>query len=172
MGRGATFIVELPAQESQSNSRASAAALDVDLLPGAGSGLRLDGLRVLVIDDDGDGREFMEQALASHGAEVISVSSAKDALVELERTLPDVMVSDIAMPEVDGYELVQRVRALPAERGGCTPALAITAHASKEIHERALESGFHRYTAKPVDVETFVAAVAELGRAEPTSHGQ
>jgi signal transduction histidine kinase/DNA-binding response OmpR family regulator len=172
LGQGATFTVELPAQEAHSSARGSSAALEVDVLPCSSPRLRLDGLRVLVIDDDGDGREFMEHALSSHGAEVIAVSSAKDALCELQRSLPDVMVSDIAMPEVDGYELVQRVRALPADRGGLTPALAITAHASKEIHERALESGFHRYAAKPVDVDTFVAAVAELGRVDSTPHGQ
>jgi CheY-like chemotaxis protein len=88
----------------------------------------------------------------------------------LQRARPDVLVSDIAMPEVDGYELVRRVRALPEDRGGQTPALAITAHAGKDVLERALRSGFHRYAAKPIDVETFVATVAELGRdASPAS---
>jgi CheY-like chemotaxis protein len=124
----------------------------------------LDGLRVLVIDDDEDGRDLLTQALSSHGAEVISVGSAREALVELQRVRPDVLVSDIAMPDVDGYELVRRVRELPADRGGRTPALAITAHAGKEVLERALGSGFHRYASKPIDVETFVATVAELGR--------
>jgi CheY-like chemotaxis protein len=124
----------------------------------------LDGLRVLVIDDDEDGRELLAQALSSRGAEVISVASAKVGLLELERTRPDVLVSDIAMPEVDGYEFVRRVRALPAERGGETPALAITAHAGKDVLERALGSGFHRYASKPVDVARFLATVAELGR--------
>jgi len=92
------------------------------------------------------------------------VNSANHALLEMERSLPDVIVSDIAMPEVDGYEFVQRVRSLPAERGGLTPALAITAHTGKEVQERALESGFQRHTSKPVDVDTFIVAVAELSR--------
>ena len=168
LGRGATFFVELPMTDSVPREHRTSPEPALEGPHVAGAEQRLDGMRVLVIDDDGDSREFMEQALCSRGAHVVSVGSANEALAELERARPHVIVSDIAMPEVDGYELVQRVRALPVDQGGSTPALALTAHASKEIHERALQSGFHRYASKPVDVETFVAAVAELGR--PVNH--
>jgi signal transduction histidine kinase len=164
LGKGATFSLELPLHEAHPRLHRPLSTSELEQKPSGNSELRLDGLCVLVIDDDDDGRDLLTQALSSHGAEVISVSSARDALLELQRARTDVLVSDIAMPDVDGYELVRRVRALPEERGGRTPALAITAHAGKEVLERALGSGFHRYASKPIDVETFVATVAELGR--------
>jgi CheY-like chemotaxis protein len=73
-------------------------------------------------------------------------------------------VSDIAMPDIDGYELIRRVRALPATDGGATPALAVTAHAGKDVPVRALESGYDRYAAKPMDIESFISTVAALAR--------
>jgi CheY-like chemotaxis protein len=164
LGRGATFSLELPLHDAQLGEQPAEDTPESIPKEPYTSDLRLDGLRVLVIDDDEVGRELLTQALSSRGAEVISVASASVALTELQRTLPDVLVSDIAMPDVDGYEFVRRVRQLPAERGGETPALAITAHAGKEVLERALGSGFHRYASKPIDVERFVATVAELGR--------
>ncbi|MGC4087684.1 MAG: response regulator [Polyangiaceae bacterium] len=104
----------------------------------------------------------MTQALIAHGALVTPVSSAKSALSELARERPHVLVSDIAMPDIDGYELIRRVRALPARDGGETPALAVTAHAGKEVPGRALECGYHRYAAKPMDIDSFVSIVAAL----------
>ncbi|HWA72116.1 MAG TPA: response regulator [Polyangiaceae bacterium] len=164
LGRGATFSLELPLHDAQLGEQPAEGTPESEPKEPYSSDLRLDGLRVLVIDDDDDGRELLTQALSSRGAEVISVASASVGLSELQRTRPDVLVSDIAMPDVDGYEFVRRVRQLPAERGGETPALAITAHAGKEVLERAIGSGFHRYASKPIDVERFVATVAELGR--------
>jgi CheY-like chemotaxis protein len=118
----------------------------------------------LLVDDDDDGRELMAQALIAHGANVMPVSSAKTALDELRRARPHVLVSDIAMPDIDGYELIRRVRALPATDGGATPALAVTAHAGKDVPVRALESGYDRYAAKPMDIESFISTVAALAR--------
>lgn len=164
LGTGATFFIELPTHAIPSSLLDSSPNIGTSRKHDDASSVRVDGIQVLVIDDDDDSREFMAQALSSRGARVISVNSADHALLEMERSLPDVIVSDIAMPEVDGYEFVQRVRSLPAERGGLTPALAITAHTGKEVQERALESGFQRHTSKPVDIDTFIVAVAELSR--------
>jgi CheY-like chemotaxis protein len=122
------------------------------------------GLRVLIVDDDQDGAFLMAQALSARGAEVTLLESAEEAVAALQRIRPHVLISDIAMPNVDGYELLRRVRALPQELGGDTPALAVSAHAGQQVLKRVLDSGFHRYASKPIDVENFVAAVAELGR--------
>jgi CheY-like chemotaxis protein len=89
-------------------------------------------------------------------------------LAEIERFRPDVLVSDIAMAELDGYTLIRRLRALEADRGGCTPALAVTAHAGKDVAQRVLESGFQRYALKPLDVLDLVGNVADLARMTPT----
>ncbi|HMA97767.1 MAG TPA: response regulator [Polyangiaceae bacterium] len=164
LGRGATFTIELPRYERASRQPVRSSP---DLaLPANGRALmRLDGMRVLVIDDDQDSRELLEQALNASGAEVTVASSARDALTQLECVRPHVLVSDLAMPDTDGFELVRRIRALPPERGGRTPALALTAHTGKEASDRALLSGFQRYAKKPVDLDWFVATVGELGRA-------
>jgi CheY-like chemotaxis protein len=161
-GKGATFKVLLPIHASQSMAIDDARAA-TDRTSGPPS-VRLDGIRVLLVDDDEDGREVMAQALIAHGADVTLVASAKKALAELRRARPDVLVSDIAMPDIDGYELIRRVRELPAVDGGATPALAVTAHAGKDVPARALASGYHRYAAKPMDIESFISTVAALAR--------
>ncbi|HET9929665.1 MAG TPA: response regulator [Polyangiaceae bacterium] len=161
-GKGATFKVLLPIHASQSMALDDArAATDRASAPPS---VRLDGVRVLLVDDDEDGREVMAQALIAHGADVTLVASAKKALAELRRARPHVLVSDIAMPDIDGYELIRRVRELPAVDGGATPALAVTAHAGKDVPARALASGYHRYAAKPMDIESFISTVAALAR--------
>jgi signal transduction histidine kinase/ActR/RegA family two-component response regulator len=163
LGRGATFRIELPIHVSQ-----AAAVDDVRVATASeraarsAPSVRLDGVRVLLVDDDDDGRELMAQALIAHGADVTPVSTATGALSELRRARPHVLISDIAMPDIDGYELIKRIRALPSCDGGATPALAVTAHAGKDVPARALESGFHRYAAKPMDLESFVSVVAAL----------
>ena len=89
--------------------------------------------------------------------------SAAEALDALENTNPDVLVSDIGMPDENGYELIKRVRALPAERGGRVPAVALTAYAGAKDRRRALLSGFHTHLAKPVEPDELLAVVASLG---------
>ncbi|MFZ5896146.1 MAG: response regulator [Myxococcota bacterium] len=162
VGRGATFSVVLPIHASQASAIDDTRAATVPERPRNAPAVRLDGVRVLLVDDDEDGRELMAQALMAHGADVTPVASARNALAELSRARPHVLVSDIAMPDIDGYELIRRVRALPEREGGATPALAVTAHAGKDVPARALECGFHRYAAKPMDIESFVSTVAAL----------
>ncbi len=129
----------------------------------------LDGVRVLVVDDEADAREFIRAILAGCGAEVTAAASAASALGVLRRAQPDVLVSDIAMPDEDGYALVRQVRALGASAGGRVPALALTAYASAEDRQRVLGAGYQMHLAKPVEPADLVAAVAALasGRTRP-----
>jgi PAS domain S-box-containing protein len=154
-GRGATIAVTLPAVEGgRSAARADAAVTD----PSA----RLAGLRLLVVDDDGDARELVRVALEQRGVSVETVATAAEALERIERARPDVLVSDIGLPATDGYELIARVRALEPERGGRTPAIALTAYARDEDRARALAAGYDLHLAKPADVEALADAVARL----------
>lgn len=122
-------------------------------------------LCVLVVDDDDDARELLRAVLETHVSEVLMAESAAVAISLLEQQRPHVLVSDIAMPDEDGYALIRRVRALPPDRGGDTPAIAVTAYSGGADRQKALAAGFNRHMAKPVDLESFVAAVQELGTA-------
>jgi PAS domain S-box-containing protein len=118
----------------------------------------LSGLRVLVVDDEPDARELLRQVLADCGAEVIAAAGAAEALALLTRERPQLLVSDIGMPEADGYELLKRVRAL----GERLPAIALTAFARSEDRTRALRAGFLVHVAKPVEPSELVATVAAV----------
>ncbi len=122
----------------------------------------LEGLRIVVVDDDGDARELLAAFLDQRSAEVFTASCAADGFTLVERELPDALISDIAMPEEDGYMLIRRIRALPAERGGRTPAIALTAYAAKSDRLRALEAGFDAHFTKPVDIEAVVDKLVDL----------
>ena len=124
----------------------------------------LGGVRVLVVDDDLDTLEMLKVVLQERGVEVITASSAVDALNALEHSLPDALVSDLAMPEQDGYELIEHIRQRGPERGGNIPAVALTAYARAEDRVRALTGGFQMYVPKPVDPNELVAVVADLTR--------
>jgi CheY-like chemotaxis protein len=120
------------------------------------------GFRVLVVDDDVDTRELLEWVLKRAGAEVVAVSSAQEALEKLEKDKPHVLVSDIAMPDEDGYSLLRRVRALPPERGGRVPAVALTAHSLVQDRIQSLRAGFQSHVPKPVVPEELVEVIASI----------
>jgi len=122
----------------------------------------LGGVRVLVVDDDLDTLEMVRVILENRGAEVDIASSARDALEALEHSVPDALVSDLAMPEQDGFELIELIRQRGPERGGNIPAVALTAYARAEDRVRALTAGFQLYVPKPVDANELVAVVANL----------
>jgi signal transduction histidine kinase/ActR/RegA family two-component response regulator len=122
----------------------------------------LAGLKVLVVDDQPDARELVRRVLEDCAAEVITAGTAAEALALVERHRPDVLISDIGMPEGDGYELLRQVRALGAERGGKVPAIALTAFARSEDRTRALRAGFVVHVSKPVDPTELVATVASV----------
>ncbi|MBA3242962.1 MAG: response regulator [Acidobacteria bacterium] len=122
----------------------------------------LDGLRVLVVDDETDTRELVAFTLSRCGAEVKSCTTAEEALSTLEAWEPDVLVSDIGMPGVDGYEFIRRVRELDTGLKGRIPAVALTAYAGVDDHQRALSAGFQMHLAKPLVPNELVAVVATL----------
>ena len=171
-GHGSTFTVELPiaAQRPLQPPTGVERALG-PLRDGARPGDRanLSGIRVLVVDDDPEARDVIEAALTSASAEVRVAPSVDAALEEMARARPDVLVSDIAMPERDGYELIRTVRARAASDGGRIPALALTAFARVEDRRRALLAGFQMHASKPIDPDELIAMVASLaqGTAEP-----
>lgn len=161
-GQGAMFIVKLPLMPVRLSSS------DPERVhPRAGSGVpfgdlpSLDGLQVLVVDDEADAREFITAVLEQCGAAVTAIASAKEALEVIEPKL-DVLVSDIGMPEEDGYALINQVRSLTPEQGGRIPAAALTAYAREEDRTKALLAGFQLHVSKPVSPAELAAVVANL----------
>jgi signal transduction histidine kinase/CheY-like chemotaxis protein len=122
----------------------------------------LHGLRVLIVDDEADARQIIGAMIARMGAEVKTCESAREALQTLEEWRPDVLMSDIGMPGEDGYSLINKVRSLPSERGGHTPAAAFTAYAREEDRNRALAAGYQMHVAKPVSSSQLAAMIAHL----------
>ncbi|HEY9806203.1 MAG TPA: response regulator, partial [Candidatus Obscuribacterales bacterium] len=153
-GFGATFTVRLPLLD------VPPAIQKIDGVPQ--QELNLAGIRVLVVDDEPDARELLTVLLAEYGAEVLAVASASEVLANLESFQPDVLVSDIAMPDVDGYALIQQVRTLPATKGGQIPAISLTAYAREEDYQRSLNSGFEKHVTKPLEPERLVQALMTL----------
>jgi signal transduction histidine kinase/DNA-binding response OmpR family regulator len=162
-GQGATFTVNLPLINSDVDyseaERARSTPVDVETTV---SYSLLDGLRVLVVDDEVDTRDLIAAVLARVGAEVQTAATASEALQALEHWIPDVLVSDIGMPDEDGYTLIKKVRELDAKQPGWIPALALTAYASVEDRMRALSAGFQMHMTKPLDPAELVAVVASL----------
>jgi CheY-like chemotaxis protein len=122
----------------------------------------LTGLRILVVDDQADARDLISRVLQECGADVTTAATANEALAITEALRPDVLVSDIGMPDADGFELLRRVRALRPNRGGKVPAIALTAFARSEHRTRALRAGFLVHVSKPVDPSELVATVASV----------
>jgi CheY-like chemotaxis protein len=122
------------------------------------------GVHVLVVDDDDDARQLLRAIFQYCGALVTVTASAREALSVLARVTPDVLVSDIALPEQDGYWLIGQVRALPAARGGAVPAIALTAHGGVHGPARTLAAGFQTHLRKPIDPWELCGAVARLVR--------
>lgn len=167
-GRGATFTISLPFVGVVTNPQEAEAVHpthsdDVISLDGLPS---LQGLKILVVDDEADTRELIQEVLKECGADVVTSSSAADALTAIEQHQPDILISDLGMPDEDGYSLISKIRALPADQGGLIPAAALTAYARAEDRMRVLRSGFQFHLPKPVDSAELVTVIASLaGRA-------
>jgi CheY-like chemotaxis protein len=157
--QGATFTVRLPLIGAETADPPGRPQAEVE---GTTRATRLAGVRVAVVDDENDMRDFLGTSLRAYGAEVTTLATAEEALEALQRQLPDVLVSDIAMPGDDGYTLIRRLRALPAERGGLLPAVALTAFAKGEDASRVLAAGFQVHLPKPVEPHRLAAVVARL----------
>jgi CheY-like chemotaxis protein len=128
------------------------------------SGVRgvLEGLRIVIVDDDPDARDLLATVLLQRNAQVFAADCAAEAFELLRRERPDALISDIAMPEEDGYMLIGRVRALSADDGGRTPSLAVTAYAGSADRKRALDAGFDGHFAKPIDIDSLVDKLLEI----------
>jgi len=165
-GKGATFTLKLPLVDC--GDKASLLDTTEIVIPESTYQPRqlLSGLRVLVVDDDVDTLQLMATALKSRQATVTAVSSAVDALIAIKANRPDVLISDIAMPDEDGYALIEKVRSLDHGEEQTIPAVAITAYAKDEDRERALSSGFQIYLPKPVELTELVSVIARAARRE------
>jgi len=157
VGQGASFSVTFPILTSCIEP-----ALNQSGEQQRNGALELNGLRVLIVDDEADARQIISTMIARTGAEVRTCESAREALQTLEEWRPDVLMSDIGMPGEDGYSLINKVRSLPADRGGHTPAAAFTAYAREEDRNRALAAGYQMHIAKPVTSSELVAMIAHL----------
>ena len=122
----------------------------------------LDGIRVLLVDDDDDTRDIIERVLARRGASVVAVPSAPAALETFGSQRFDVLLVDIMMPGMDGYELMRTIRALPADKGGRVPAATLTARAVTDDRLESLRAGFQSHLAKPIEPSELVDVVATL----------
>lgn len=163
-GRGATFSVTLPvAGPIQEQSERTASSVGTDTMNGTGSGeIALDGVRVLVVEDDPDTRELVQAVLSGYGAAVSICASADEALSRLENWHADVLVSDIGFPGEDGFSLIASVRELEKDGREHLPALALTAFAGDDHRARAIRAGFQSYLAKPPDPTELARTVAGL----------
>jgi PAS domain S-box-containing protein len=165
-GQGATFTVMLPItplyKVDSSGDRVHPAARD--LLPAHDTTDRLDGLRILVVDDEPDTRELLKQGLEYCGAVVRVASCAAEAIDELVASIPDILISDVGMPGTDGYDLVRQVRGLPPEKGGKVAAIALTAYTRTEDRLHALRAGYDMHVPKPVELAELCAVVATVAR--------
>jgi PAS domain S-box-containing protein len=155
-GQGATFTVQLPLLTTVLEPIPTDQPNALDL--------NLTNIRVLAVDDDLDVQEVLTAILTQAGAEVLTVASAAEVLTALDAFQPDVLVSDIGMPELDGYTLIRHIQALFARRGKYLPAIALTAYASREDAQRALREGFQQHLSKPIEPAQLIQAIARCIR--------
>ena len=160
--QGSTFTVRLPLMVAPEQHVDAPLPAAVIAEAARDRHLSLNGLRVLIVDDEIDARSLLTAMLERCGAEVRCASSASEGLESVEKWRPDVLVADIGMPVEDGYGLIRKVRALPRDRGGQTPALALTAYARTEDRVRAISEGYQLHLAKPVDRLELATVVASL----------
>lgn len=167
LNQGATFTVRLPVlvintslhqQEPQTQEYQGQMHNRVESTPLN----RLQGLRVLLIEDDTDARQMISTVLRHYASAVQSAARAEDGFHLLQETRPDALVCDIGLPDEDGYKLMERIRRLPEKEGGLTPAIALTAYASPRDRMQALAAGFQAHLSKPVQPEHLVECVADL----------
>ncbi|MDZ8028810.1 MAG: PAS domain-containing protein [Nostoc sp. DedQUE11] len=159
IGQGSIFTVRLPVMKETGGAREA----------GGVGGARekfnfsmLNGLRILIVDDDADTREFVSFLLQQNGAAIAVAASATEALVAIAQNVPDLLISDLAMPEIDGYGLMKQIRAMPKDQGGEIPAIALTAYVGESDRNRVLAAGFEKHVAKPVQPVELLTSIADL----------
>ncbi len=160
VGKGATFSARFPLLSERADSIAHTGDVTSSEIHS------LEGLRVLLVDDEPEAREIISTVIGRTGAEVKACISASEALSKLTEWRPDVILSDIAMPEEDGYSFIGKVRSLPRDKGGETPAAALSAYARDEDRAQALAAGYQMHIAKPIGASQLVTMVAKLAGRE------
>ncbi|MEH2203147.1 MAG: response regulator [Nostoc sp.] len=154
-GQGAVFTVKLPPIAASKLNQVNTADRDR-------SDLNLNGLQTLLVDDDTDSREFIAFVLQQYGAQVTEADSAHEALNNLMQTKFDLLISDIGMPDMDGYTLIRQIRKQPPDRGGEIPAIALTAYAGEIDRQQALAAGFQHHISKPIELEVLIQAILTI----------
>jgi CheY-like chemotaxis protein len=154
MGMGATFSIVLPLAPAESAIDAPAATVASNPLAGTA---------IIVLDDDADASELLRRILSEHGAVVATATSAKEALQLVEKQ-PRLLLSDIGLPDMDGYQLIRSIRAHPNPTVRGIPAIAVTAFARQQDHDQALQAGFHAHVPKPVDESDLINAIVQVLR--------
>ncbi len=160
--QGSTFIVRLPLIVQTEDENAATDARNKIQTIEPDTELQLTGMLILVVDDEEDTRQLLVQSLTFYGATVITAGSAKQAFTEILDKNPDVIVSDIGMPDEDGYSLIRRVRALPDPQHNSIPAIALTAFTRAQDRMRALTSGYQNHVSKPVEPDELATVIASL----------
>jgi CheY-like chemotaxis protein len=158
-GKGAAFTIRMPLRTAKFEGRQRNASHAANESPDA-VGSDLSSLNVMVVDDEPDARDLMKRLLCEWGAQVVTAESADQALSLIEAQPPDVLVSDIGMPSVDGYEFLRKVRKMDAAAAAKIPAIALTAFARSEDRTRALRAGYIAHVAKPIDPSELLATIA------------
>lgn len=155
-GQGATFFVSLPVVPTPLKARPNTLTPELSL--------DLNGFKILVVDDETDTRELVAFILEQEGAQVIGATSAHEALLMLTQVKPDLLLSDIGMPDMDGYMLIQQVRQLAPEQGGQIPAIALTAYAGEMNQQQVMAAGFQKHLSKPFEPELLIQTIVRLVR--------
>ncbi|WP_392478909.1 response regulator [Nostoc sp. C110] len=159
-GQGATFTVRLPLLQDNRGNRENREATEE--ISSSVASTPLAGLKVLVVDDEADTRNLLSFMFEEYGAIATAVASVDEALAVLEQAKADILISDIGMSEQDGYTLIRKLRSLEPEKGGCMPAIALTAYTREEDRLEALSAGFQQYLSKPIDPTKLIAMVASV----------
>jgi PAS domain S-box-containing protein len=161
-GRGATFTVALPAGNFENGNGSQRPGLSIE--PISQQSDALDGIRILIVEDERDTRDFLGRFLVSYGAEIVGAASATEALALLPNAGVNFLISDIGLPDVDGYELLQKVRRMDSSSAAGIPAVALTAYARMEDRMLAFRAGYQAHIAKPVEPTELVATIVDLAK--------
>ncbi len=158
--KGAKFTVELPVVQKVESAAEKNVHISAD--GHSKNGKHLENIKILLVDDNPDSLELVRFVLANNGAKVFPFSNADEALANIEKVKPDLLVSDISMADMDGYDLVRKIRELPSAKDKFLPAIAMTAYTSVEDRAAVLSAGFQMHIAKPIDINTVAAQIREL----------
>lgn len=156
-GQGAIFSVRLPLVNIPVTEQAK---IDTNSIDQSVQRNRFNGIKILVVDDEADSLDILELVLEQEGAEVIATASAEEALEAFNRSTPNLIISDIGMPDVSGYTLITRIRELP--QGRDVPAIALTAYAGEVDQQRSIEAGFQQHISKPIDLTELINTIVKL----------